>query len=594
MTRPLPFSLILAAAVAVAGTPAVAQAPQAQAPINSTAGGAAGGRALAPGVQIQLDTPAGAAAPGTVDETALRYYARTGDVARLEAEIARLRAINPQWQPPSDLFSPQAPSQGPSFDETPIWRLMSSGKTAEARAAIAEERRRTPAWQPSDKLLHELDLAEATGRMAAAMGAKRWQEVLDTAAATPEVASCTRLDNLWRVAEAHGQLKQTDQAFDVYRRIVTSCPKAAERRDTIYKAGPFLPPERLRELADLAATSNPAEGEDYAVVRRALQDLDVGRTLSRLGGGRGEQPTADELASAQAAVLERRDAGGALALGWHHQSRKRHEEARQWFSRSNEWQPGDQAVEGLVLALTGLGRRQEALEAGKGWQGRSARVDRALRAARPPAAQPGRGTAGQGAGGWGELERALAQRDYGRCLQIIERMSRGGMDASLAQQRGWCLMELKRPTEAEEAFAQAKALASKAPAADRVRLADSAAYGETLARLQTDDAEGVLQELPNMRLTPERERSIRANTLATQALQAYEEKRYRDTLRLLDARLAFEPEPRGLTIMRGWTHYNTQRIDEALRIFEALDRRFSTEETREAVGVVKRAMYRGG
>ena len=44
--------------------------------------------------------------PPAVDESALRYFAAQGDTRRLEAELARLRALYPEWKPPADLTSP--------------------------------------------------------------------------------------------------------------------------------------------------------------------------------------------------------------------------------------------------------------------------------------------------------------------------------------------------------------------------------------------------------------------------------------------------------------------------------------------------------
>lgn len=552
--------------------------------------GTPGPRALAPGVQIQVETPGGApAAADRIDETALRYYARIGDVARLEAEIARLKAIDPSWEPPRDLFAPQAAQ--PAVDETPIWTLLSAGKPADARAAIAEQRRAVPSWQPSEKLLTELDLAEAGQRLREASDAKRWQDVVDTAAAEPRLLTCARLDNLWRTADAYGELKQTDRAFDLYRTVVTTCPKAQERRDTLFKASRYLPAERVRELADLAATASPAAGEDYAIVRNALEELDVGRTLERLGAP-GITPSAEDLARAEASVIERRDADAALALGWYRQNRKEYAAARDWFRRANEWAPGDRAVEGLVLALAGLGEREEAVAAAAPWRGRSERVDRVLRAVVRPS---GGGGGGGGPRGPSALDRALAARDWSACLSAIETEKRAGRyGAALAQQRGWCLMELKRPTEAEIAFAEAERLAARAPAAERKRLADVAEFGGLVARLRQDDTAGVLQDLPGSGLTPARQREVRAAALAQQALRAYDEQRFRDALRLLDARRELEPEPRGLTLIRAWALYGAKRLQEALELFEALDRRLSSDETRKAIDVVRQVIYNDG
>ena len=47
-------------------------------------------------------------APGpAVDKSALRYFARQGDQRRLDAEIARLRALYPDWVPPADPTAPE-------------------------------------------------------------------------------------------------------------------------------------------------------------------------------------------------------------------------------------------------------------------------------------------------------------------------------------------------------------------------------------------------------------------------------------------------------------------------------------------------------
>ncbi|WP_029010252.1 tetratricopeptide repeat protein [Azospirillum halopraeferens] len=575
MTRPLFPALIPAAAAAL-----LAAAFPSQAAAQATP------RALAPGVEVEVDSP-GAPVPGRIDETALRYYARIGDVARLEAEIARLKAIDPLWDPPADLFAPQAQPSG--VDETPFWERLSAGRIAEARAAIAEQRVRTPGWQPSARLLEELDLAEATRRVRDASEANRWSEVVEAAAAEPRVLTCARLDTLWRTAEAYGRLGRTEDAFALYRTAVTTCPRAAERRDTLFKASAHLPPERVRDLAELGATANPAEGEDYAAVRGALAELEVGRTLARLGA-RGAEPAAADLARAEAAVLERRDADGALALGWFHQNRRRFAQALEWFGRANEWEPGERAAEGLVLAYAGLNRRAEALEAARPWRGTSRRVDQAVRAVERPA-----GTGGPAAPrGPSPLDRALAARDWSGCLDLIEAERRANrFTAALAQQRGWCLMELDRPTEAEAAFAQALALAPSAPPAERRRLTEGAEYGALQARLRQDDATGVVRDLPTSQLSEAQRRDLRAGALASQALRAYEEQRHRDALRLLDARRELEAEPRGLTLMRGWSLYALGRQNEALAVFEALDRRLSTADTREAVSVARRAIYRG-
>ncbi|MGF7176888.1 tetratricopeptide repeat protein [Azospirillum doebereinerae] len=574
-----------------------------------------GGRALAPGVKVEVAPAPGsgtAPQPGTVDETALRYYARIGDVERLEAEIARLRALDPSWDPPKDLFAPQPVTSG--VDESPFWTLVSAGKFAEARAAIAEQRRKTPSWQPSAKLLQELDLAEGSGRLRSASDTKRWQDVVDAAAAQPEAVACNRLDNAWRLAEAYAELKQTDRAFDTYKTVVSQCPSAKERRDTIFKASRYLSPAQLRELTALGATANPAPGEDYASVRAAEAELETGRLLERAGNAKGNL-SATELAQVETTVRERRDADSAISLGWYFQSRKQYALAQSWFSEANGWTPSDRAAEGLILAYNGLGKKAEAREAGAPWRGTSSRVDQALKAVDPPRGSSG--GARPGPQGPSELDRTLARRDFAGCLVAVQSaIAKGGKTAALVQQRGWCLLELKRPSEAEAAFVEAQALAAREPApktpaqnpsaaARAARDAATAgaitpptatraqenAYGQTVARMAAGDTVGVNRDLPRLNITAAQKAEIRASLLATEANRALEDMRYRDALRLLDARKELETEPRNLSILRGWALYNLFRFDEAYKVFKGVDDRLSTEESREGVLTTWKTIY---
>ncbi|PWC83064.1 hypothetical protein TSH100_21980 [Azospirillum sp. TSH100] len=613
MTRPVHLpALLLAGIAAIGGGAGVWSSAWAQ-----STGGA---RALAPGVKVEVaPAPGSGSAPaaGKVDETALRYYARIGDGERLEAEIARLRALDPGWEPPKDLFAPQPATAG--VDESPFWSLLSAGKVAEARAAIAEQRRKSPSWQPSDKLLQELDLAESAGRIRSASDTKRWQEVVDAAAAQPQAVACNRLDNAWRLAEAYAELKQADRAFDTYKTIVTTCPKAKERRDTIFKASRYLSPEQLRELTALGATSNPATGEDYSSVRTAEAELETGRLLERLGNARPGALSAADLSRVQGIIRDKQDADGAIALGWYFQKQKNYAEAQSWFSQANGWTPSDKAAEGLVLAYNGLGEKAQARAAAAPWKGKSSRIDQALKAVDPP-----RGPSGSGGSaapqGPSELDRALARHDFAGCLGIIRAtIARSGPTAALLQQRGWCLLELKRPSEAEAAFAEAQTLAAREPApkaapkpakggasaagkgGDGIQSGSGAqqtptpaqenAYGQAIARLETGDVTGLIRDLPRANLTPKQKAEIRASLMATEAGRALEDKRYNDVLRLLDARRELEPEPRNLGILRGWALYNLMRFDEAYAQFKSIDDRLSTEESREGLTTAWKTIY---
>src|SRR5918998_898906 len=82
-------------------------------------------------------TPPANGSQPQVDESALRYFASQGDTRRVNAEIARLRALYPNWTPPSDLSQLSA-GGGATLPDPLIerlWSLYREDRIAEVRAA---------------------------------------------------------------------------------------------------------------------------------------------------------------------------------------------------------------------------------------------------------------------------------------------------------------------------------------------------------------------------------------------------------------------------------------------------------------------------
>ncbi len=73
-----------------------------------------------------------------VDESALRYYASLHNFARADAEIKRLKALHPNWTPPTNIYS----TAGAGADEQPFWDLLAADRLEELRAGIALKERR--------------------------------------------------------------------------------------------------------------------------------------------------------------------------------------------------------------------------------------------------------------------------------------------------------------------------------------------------------------------------------------------------------------------------------------------------------------------
>lgn len=301
-------------------------------------------------------------------------------------------------------------------------------------------------------------------------------------------------------------------------------------------------------------------------------------------------------------ILSTKSAPHAEILAWYAYNSGQYEAARAWFSKSFDWKPEAASLKGLALSEGQLGDR-DALVAlyqsygakypeiwadihlSKGGRRKpsAARVnpidkmqvgavDQQSTAAKPdflrddqqPVRKPVRhkrpanddssssSVPSSNASGY------LSPKRDGACIGALS--GRLSPDASLA--KGWCLLGLKRTTEAKNAFSAALAGGGKTRA--------DAAYGLALTLLRakmTGDAESVVALYP---LTPARDKEIKLEIYWQKARSAFDQKQYQQTLNALNARLALMPEPADMTQLRAWSHYNLGHIDEAHQIFERL------------------------
>lgn len=298
------------------------------------------------------DAPEPAPAEPAVDETALRYFARNGDQERLAREIARLRALYPDWVPPDDLTSP-APIRDAELDR--MWRLYGEQRYAEVRAAIAARQTRDPQWQPPADLLTRLDVAEARERLVNASDNQQWNTVVTVAAATPSLLTCAEIDVLWRVAEAFAKTDRTGRARDVYTYVLRNCPEPAERLATVQKALPLLSDAEFAGLLALERRGPDGKGEFDAVrddiARRSLSRAATDPTLTVADADRTRVETR---ARAEAAPDD------AILLGWYFFRRSQPDEALRWFEIARTKGDNAEIGRGRALTLNALKRPADA------------------------------------------------------------------------------------------------------------------------------------------------------------------------------------------------------------------------------------------
>jgi tetratricopeptide (TPR) repeat protein len=306
------------------------------------------------------DPAPSANAPPEVDDGALRYFLQQGDVRRAQAEMQRLHRLYPNWEPPPNLFDPDAPM--PS-DVQPIWDLYGAGDYAAARRAIADRQVAEPGWTPPADLLAALDQVGERQRLLNAADAEQWETVLSIADAAPSMLTCDNIEMLWRVAEAFARTGSEQRAVDAETYIVENCPGAAPKVAALQKALEFLPLARVEALL-ARASDPPASDPAFDVVRLEI----ARRQVSAANDDPAQTAPADALSRLAAAAQGEGGANDALLLGFYAYRHGDAQGASGWFLYALQHGGAAKAAEGYVLAMQELGRQIEAEPVAYEWR----------------------------------------------------------------------------------------------------------------------------------------------------------------------------------------------------------------------------------
>lgn len=294
------------------------------------------------------------------DLSALRYFAAQGDTARLQAEIARLRSLYPNWTPPADPLA--VPVNGDQKLEA-MWLLYSQGRYAEVRRAITDRQTAEAGWQPPADLVERLDVAEARTRLVNASNLKQYATVIGIGAATPSLLNCSDVDVLWRVAEAFIETGRAQRGIDAYSYILKNCTDTAQRVATIQKAETLLPYADLQSLLALEKT-----GADGVREFDPLRD-DLARRFVADANKKPELTIAPEYVERLRRLAEQdRQAADSLLLGWYYIRHKDMTEAEKWFRASRQKEDTASASQGLALALIARNASAEAEDVMYRWR----------------------------------------------------------------------------------------------------------------------------------------------------------------------------------------------------------------------------------
>ncbi len=579
-----------------------------------------------------------------VDESALRYYASQHATSRVEAEIRRLRALYPGWEPPADLYKPGA------GDEQALWDLYGKNRIDDLKLEIERRAARQPGWRPSPDMVEKLRRKELRNELVAASDRADWSAVLALVERDPILVGPTDLDVMWRLAEARARTGNEPGAIEIYRAALAGARDVAERQGTVRKALAVLGSDRTAPLLAEERTGPDGKGE-FEPVRLDLARARLGEWLRP--DARGTLPEADLARLTPIAGAATGVAGDATLLGWVEHKRGNAAAASRWFATALA--RGDaKAALGAVLSAEAGGRHEEAidlamthgddaevgalfldlvagdltrphppalaaprlaryaalaekLESGDAaqalaWYALAARQNDAARAwfvkamAWRPSAKTAEGhlIAVRALGDRAALEKLTA--DYrGRFpdLPSLEKLARPEARTASAPARRSCRDLLAtRPTAGADVLAtgwcllDAKRNEEAALAFEAARrgvdgrAAGEAAYGQALAHLRSGRSEDAARIAAAGGLPPERREEIGRIVLAQQAIALFERSEWSATLATLDRRRAHVAEPRDLMTMRAWALYHLGRRSESFDLFAQLDGQMSTAETR--------------
>jgi tetratricopeptide (TPR) repeat protein len=313
-------------------------------------------------------TPPANGSQPQVDESALRYFASQGDTRRVNAEIARLRALYPNWTPPSDLsqLSGAAAAAAPDPLIERLWNLYREDRIAEVRAAIAERQSSDPNWKAPEELVTALETVEARRRLTNASDTGQWRTVLQVATEAPSLLTCVNVDVLWRVAEAFARTDQPNRTRDVYTYLLQNCANPGERLATLQKALTLLPEQQVTALLQFERKTGESP-DDFTPIRDEL----ARRRVERASLDSKVTASAEDLAVVERLIQNTNEAGPVLILGWYNYHHGNPARGLELFKTALDRNGGTKAAEGYAMSLRALERLSDAEAFAYEWRERA-------------------------------------------------------------------------------------------------------------------------------------------------------------------------------------------------------------------------------
>jgi tetratricopeptide (TPR) repeat protein len=302
-------------------------------------------------------------------------------------------------------------------------------------------------------------------------------------------------------------------------------------------------------------------------------------------------------------ITTERYASGAAGLGWYAYNSGQIAASATWFGTALTWDRGqEQAAYGLALTRQRL-RDQAGLRAIVAeWGSRSQRIADLLRPIRQTAAAPDKQEHERSSDEPPEAairhkqsasskraDTPPAERAQDRVperysapatrLRATSGSCGGGAAGAAALARGWCLLNLKRPAAAAEAFDAALRTGSGPVAQD-------AAAGKTYAQIQQGLTAEASVSAASAPVSPARRTELTALILSERFYTLYEARDYNAALLTLEQRARYAPETTDLMMLRGWSYFNLRRYADARRVFRAINQANGSSQAQAGLAAI--------
>jgi len=295
------------------------------------------------------------------DETALRYYASQNQTARVKTEIARLRRLYPDWNPPENLYDAVKVS---GEDEQQYWDLYEAGRMDELRAALEARQRDEPGWAPSADLA-----SKVRGKIMRASIMALWQsgklaDLTEFVKSHGFGGDDADVDVLWTVAESYARTKQSAEALAIFAKILADNKDPGQRLATIQKAMSCM---RMTDVEKLLAMGKTSASGKWEFAPIAI-DITRARISAFLHEERAEEVAPDELKAFEAYARPATDPNQPGLIAWYYYKTKSFRAALDWFKLALEHGGDAMIAHGLAHSLRELGMYRETEEVSYAWR----------------------------------------------------------------------------------------------------------------------------------------------------------------------------------------------------------------------------------